>query len=113
MTVTGPYVNKTLFEQAGVELLGPGATWAEWADAANAVASKLDIPIPMAWDRSGHRVSGPAVSLGAQYFDSNGDPKLVDDAPIIQFFILSISPSHKLGITISVWLIFSSKLSFP
>jgi alpha-1,4-digalacturonate transport system substrate-binding protein len=79
MTVTGPYVNKTLFEQAGVELLGPGATWAEWADAANAVASKLDIPIPMAWDRSGHRVSGPAVSMGAQYFDASGDPKLVDD----------------------------------
>mgnify|MGYP005703965305 FL=1 len=79
MTVTGPYVNKTLFEQAGVDLLGPGATWAEWADAANAVASKLDIPIPMAWDRSGHRVSGPAVSMGAQYFDANGDPKLVDD----------------------------------
>jgi alpha-1,4-digalacturonate transport system substrate-binding protein len=74
MTVTGPYVNKTLFEQAGVELLGPGATWAEWADASNAVASKLNIPIPMAWDRSGHRVSGPAVSMGAQYFDSNGDP---------------------------------------
>jgi ABC-type glycerol-3-phosphate transport system substrate-binding protein len=46
MTVTGPYVNKTLFEQAGVDLLAPGATWAEWADAANAVASKLDIPIP-------------------------------------------------------------------
>ena len=79
MTVTGPYVNKTLFEQAGVDLLGPGATWAEWANAANAVASKLDIPIPMAWDRSVHRVSGPAVSMGAQYFDANGDPKLVDD----------------------------------
>ena len=79
MTGTGPYVNKTLFEQAGVDLLGPGATWAEWADAANAVASKLDIPIPMAWDRSGHRVSGPAVSMGAKYFDANGDPKLVDD----------------------------------
>ena len=62
-----------------LSLLGPGATWAEWADAANAVASKLDIPIPMAWDRSGHRVSGPAVSMGAKYFDSNGDPKLVDD----------------------------------
>ena len=66
MTVTGPYVNKTLFEQAGVDLLGPGATWAEWAEVSNKVASKLGISIPMAWDRSGHRVSGPAVSMGAK-----------------------------------------------
>ncbi len=79
MTVTGPYVNKTLFEQAGVDLLGPGATWEEWAEVSNNVASKLGIPIPMAWDRSGHRVSGPAISMGAKYFDANGKPKLVDD----------------------------------
>lgn len=32
LTVTGPYVNKTLFEQAGIELLGEGATWEEWTD---------------------------------------------------------------------------------
>jgi hypothetical protein len=44
MTVTGPYVNKTLFEQAGVALLGDGATWEEWAVAANAVAKKLNLP---------------------------------------------------------------------
>ena len=79
MTVTGPYVNKTLFEQAGVALLGDGATWEEWAVAANAVAKKLNLPIPMAWDRSGHRVSGPAISMGAKYFDSKGNPALVDD----------------------------------
>jgi len=79
MTVTGPYVNKTLFEQAGVPLLGAGATWKEWAAAANRVAKKLKLPIPMAWDRSGHRVSGPAISMGAKYFDSNGNPALVDD----------------------------------
>ena len=79
MTVTGPYVNKTLFEQAGVALLGEGATWEEWAVAANAVAKKLNLPIPMAWDRSGHRVSGPAISMGAKYFDSEGNPALVDD----------------------------------
>ena len=79
MTVTGPYVNKTLFEQAGVDLLGPGATWEEWAAVSIEVAEKTGTPIPMAWDRSGHRVSGPAISMGAKYFDSNGDPKLVDD----------------------------------
>lgn len=79
LSVTGPYVNKTLFEQAGVEMPGEGATWDDWAAAANEVASALDIPIPMAWDRSGHRVSGPAISMGAQMFDAEGNPALVDD----------------------------------
>ena len=79
LTVTGPYVNRTLFEQAGVDMPGDGATWSDWAEAASAVASALDIPIPMAWDRSGHRVSGPAISMGAQMFDAEGNPALVDD----------------------------------
>ena len=79
LTVTGPYVNKTLFEQAGVEMPGEGATWGDWAAASKEVADKLDIPIPMAWDRSGHRVAGPAISMGAKMFDENGEPALVDD----------------------------------
>ncbi len=79
LTVTGPYVNKTLFEQAGVEMPGEGATWDDWAAASKEVADKLDIAIPMAWDRSGHRVAGPAISMGAKMFDENGDPALVDD----------------------------------
>ena len=79
LTVTGPYVNRTLFEQAGIDLPGDGATWEDWAAAANAVAAALDIPIPMAWDRSGHRVSGPAIAMGAQMFDADGNPALVDD----------------------------------
>ena len=79
LTVTGPYVNKTLFEQAGVELPGEGATWDDYATAVNEVASNLEIPIPMAWDRSGHRVSGPAISMGAQMFDDEGNPALIDD----------------------------------
>jgi len=79
LSVTGPYVNKTLFEQAGVEMPGEGATWDDWATAVNEVASELDIPIPMAWDRSGHRVSGPAIAQGAKMFDADGNPALVDD----------------------------------
>mgnify|MGYP001800178078 FL=1 len=79
LTVTGPYVNKTLFEQAEVAMPGAGATWDDWATAVNEVAGKLDIPIPMAWDRSGHRVSGPAIAMGAQMFNAAGEPALVDD----------------------------------
>ena len=79
LTVTGPYVNRTLFEQAGVPLPSGQVTWDEWATAVNQVAQKLDIPIPMAWDRSGHRVSGPAIAMGARMFDANSEPALVDD----------------------------------
>ncbi len=79
LTVTGPYVNKTLFEQAGIDMPGADATWDDWAKASKDVAAKLDIPIPMAWDRSGHRVSGPAISMGAKMFTDAGEPALVDD----------------------------------
>lgn len=79
LTVTGPFVNKTLFEQAEVAMPGEGATWDDWAKAAKEVADKLEISIPLAIDRSGHRVSGPAISLGAKFFDADGEPAMVDD----------------------------------
>lgn len=79
LTVTGPFVNKTLFEQAEIDMPGEGASWDDWASAVKQVADKLDIAIPMAWDRSGHRVAGPAISMGAKFFDEEGNPALVDD----------------------------------
>ncbi|MGK7725131.1 extracellular solute-binding protein [Marinovum sp. F03] len=66
LTITGPFVNATLFEQAGVEMPGAGATWEDWAAAATKVAEATDADFPMAIDRSGHRVAGPAVSYGAK-----------------------------------------------
>ena len=72
LTITGPFVNATLFEQAGVEMPGAGATWEDWAAAARAVADATDADFPMAMDRSGHRVAGPAISYGAKYFDADG-----------------------------------------
>jgi alpha-1,4-digalacturonate transport system substrate-binding protein len=72
MTVTGPYVNLTMFEEAGVELPAkarPGRTGprrrAPVMDATGAYAG-------MVMDRSGHRMAGPAMSYGAQYFDADG-----------------------------------------
>jgi len=79
LTITGPYVNKTLFEQAGVELPAKGATWEDWVSASRTVAEKLNIPIPLAMDRSGHRMAGPAISQGAKYFDSSGNPSMIDE----------------------------------
>jgi alpha-1,4-digalacturonate transport system substrate-binding protein len=82
LTITGPYINRTLFEQAGVAVPSDESdevTWEEWAAAANEVAAALDVQFPMAMDRSGHRFAGPAISMGAQFFDEEGHPIVTDE----------------------------------
>ena len=81
LTVTGPFVNRTLFEQAGVAVpsdANDSVTWEEWTAAASEVAEKTGT-FALAMDRSGHRLAGPAVSMGAKYFDDAGYPALVGD----------------------------------
>ncbi len=78
LTITGPYVNASLFEQAGVPVPDAKATWDEWAAAAQRVAKATGTPYGMAWDRSGHRFGGPAISYGAAYFSPDGKPAVVD-----------------------------------
>jgi alpha-1,4-digalacturonate transport system substrate-binding protein len=72
LTVTGPYVNKTLFEQANVPLPGPKATWDDWAEATRKVAKATQVPFAIASDRSGHRFAGPAISTGAKILRRQG-----------------------------------------
>jgi len=79
LTVSAPFINKTLFEQAKVEIPGPKAGWDEWVAATRAVAKATSVPFAMAWDRSGHRFSGPAIDAGAKYFAADGTPAVVDD----------------------------------
>jgi alpha-1,4-digalacturonate transport system substrate-binding protein len=78
LTVTGPYVNKTLFEQAQMPLPGPKATWDDWAAATRKVAKATQTPFAMAFDRSGHRFAGTAISQGAKLFDAKGN-LVIDD----------------------------------
>jgi alpha-1,4-digalacturonate transport system substrate-binding protein len=83
LTVTGPYINRTLFEQAGVAVPSDKSdkvTWEEWAAAAREVAQKTNTPFALAMDRTGHRFAGPAISLGAKYFGEDGKPALANDA---------------------------------
>ncbi len=79
LAVTGAFINRTLFDQAGVEVPAEGSDWDTWVAAAREVAEKTDTPYAMAIDRSGHRLAGPAIAYGAKYFDENGDIILVDD----------------------------------
>jgi alpha-1,4-digalacturonate transport system substrate-binding protein len=89
LTITGAFVNATLFEQAGVEMPANDATWEEWASAAREVAEATDTPFPMAIDRSGHRVAGPAISYGAALFGPDGEPTLSDEgfADFVEQFV--------------------------
>jgi alpha-1,4-digalacturonate transport system substrate-binding protein len=79
LTVSGPFVNKTLFEQAGVAMPPAKATWEDWAKATKEVADKVQAPFPIAFDRSGHRFFGMAITQGAAVFDDKGNPAVIDD----------------------------------
>lgn len=78
LTVTGGFVNKTLFEQAKVPMPPATATWDDWMTAAKKVADATKTPFAMAMDRSGHRFAPLAVAYGAKIFDSNGKLTLDD-----------------------------------
>jgi alpha-1,4-digalacturonate transport system substrate-binding protein len=75
-TVTGPFINVTLFEQAGVEVPADDATWEEWVAAATEVSEVLSdsefTVYPVAIDRSGHRFWGPSLSRCATYVNEDG-----------------------------------------
>lgn len=79
LTVTGPFVNKTLFDQAGIALPQGDTTWEEWAEMTRQVAEATGTPFAMAMDRTGHRFAGPAISEGAQFFDDEGNPAIDDE----------------------------------
>jgi alpha-1,4-digalacturonate transport system substrate-binding protein len=79
ITLTGGFANRTLFEQAGVALPAAGATWDDWVNASAEVAASQGTAAAFAIDRSGHRISGPNVSFGANYVGADGKPAPVDD----------------------------------
>lgn len=66
-TLNLPFVNKTLFDEAGEPLPGPKATLKEIVEASARVAKGTGVQIPFTMDRSGHRFSGAAFSYGATY----------------------------------------------
>jgi alpha-1,4-digalacturonate transport system substrate-binding protein len=79
LTLTGGFANATLFEQAGVEMPGEGATWDDWIEASRQVMEDQGLPAAFAIDRSGHRVAGPAISYGANFIADDGMPAPIDD----------------------------------
>ncbi|MGQ2952695.1 MAG: ABC transporter substrate-binding protein [Agrobacterium sp.] len=78
-TLNLPFVNKTLFEQAGEPLPGPTAKFSEIVEASARVAKATGVQIPFTMDRSGHRFSGGAFAYGATYV-KDGKFSFPDDA---------------------------------
>lgn len=77
-TVSGPFVNLTAFELAGVELPGPEASWDDWEAAIKEVQAITGIPYGFALDRTGHRFWTFSISQGAVYTEDGGMTFTVD-----------------------------------
>lgn len=103
LTVTGPYVNKTLFDQAGIEIPGEGTTWEEWTDLTKQVAEATGTNYAIGIDRTGHRVAGPAMSMGATLIDQDGNFTI--DTPGFRDFVTMLKSWNDEGLMPSeLWL---------
>jgi alpha-1,4-digalacturonate transport system substrate-binding protein len=104
LTVTGPFVNKTLFDQAGIEVPGEGTTWDEWTEITKQVAEATGVQYAISIDRTGHRFAGPAMSNGATLIDADGN--FTVDTPGFRSYAELINSWHEEGITPNeVWLV--------
>ena len=88
--VVAPFVNVSLFEQAGVAVPGEGASWDEWLTALDAVvvAAYGRAIRGLSVDNKDHRLVGPAMSLGAEYFDEDNRLTLPDAAGLREFLLI-------------------------
>ncbi len=74
-TVSGPYLNRTAFELAGVEVpsdVSDEVSWDEWEAAVLEVQEAVGMDYAFALDRTGHRYWTFSISQGANYFNEDG-----------------------------------------
>jgi alpha-1,4-digalacturonate transport system substrate-binding protein len=104
-TLTGPFINRTLFEQAKIEVpsdTNKAVTWEAWTKVTAEVAKATETKYAVAIDRTGHRFAGPAISDGATFFDDKGNVTL--DTPGFRSFANLLISWHKDGLTpAEVW----------
>ena len=85
LATIAPFVNTSLFAQAGVELPDLDASWDDWLVALDQVVAATDAAYLLSVDNKDHRLVGPAMSMGAQYFDEDGSLTLPDAAGLRDF----------------------------
>ena len=107
-TVSGPFINRTLFEQAGVPVpsdTSDKVTWQQWIDAATKVAKATNTPFALAIDRSGHRLWGPSLDMCAHYVNGLNDTKFTVDSPGLRTAANMLIDWHKNKLTDpSIWM---------
>jgi alpha-1,4-digalacturonate transport system substrate-binding protein len=102
-TVTGPFINRTLFDQAAIEVPTGDVTWEQWTEVTAQVAEATETPYAIAMDRSGHRFAGPAFSQGAIFFPPEGGVTI--DSPGFRTMADVLVGWHTAGITpAEVWI---------
>ncbi len=106
-TVSGPFINRTLFEQANVPVpsdTSDKVTWQQWMDAAAKVAKATNTPYAVAIDRSGHRLWGPSLGMCAHYVNGLNDKKFTIDSPGFRAATNMLIDWHKNKLTDpSIW----------
>jgi alpha-1,4-digalacturonate transport system substrate-binding protein len=96
--LSGPFVNVTLFEQAGIPVPTGKTSFAHWVELATEVARNTNTPYAVAIDRSGHRMWGPALSMGATFIDRKTG-RFSIDTPGFRTFAQMLIDWHRQGIT--------------
>jgi alpha-1,4-digalacturonate transport system substrate-binding protein len=79
VSATAPFVNLTLFDQAGIEVPSGDVTWEEWLDVLVQVAEATETPYAIAIDNKGHRFAAAGFAMGIKMFDENGNFALEND----------------------------------
>ena len=70
--VVAPFVNLSRFEEAGAAIPGGGekvASWDDWLAALDEVVMNTEAAYALSVDNKDHRLVGPAMSLGADYYN--------------------------------------------
>ncbi|MFP4375288.1 MAG: ABC transporter substrate-binding protein [Spirochaetaceae bacterium] len=103
MTMNGPFINVSLFEEAGVEIPEGDVPWETWFELAYEVQQETGVPYAVAADRSGHRLDGIIQSYGGSLFTEDGS-ELNLDAPETQEALRTFIELHERGVMpLDIW----------
>ncbi|WP_427115644.1 ABC transporter substrate-binding protein [Pseudarthrobacter scleromae] len=85
LTAVGLFVNKSLFDKAGVSYptdIAQAWTWDEFVTAVNEVREKAGAKYGFVMDRSGHRLRAMMYEFGSTAFAKEGDKYSADDEAV-------------------------------
>ncbi len=103
MTMNGPFINVSLFEEAGVDIPEDEVSWETWFNLAHDVQQATGVPYAVAADRSGHRLDGIIQSYGGSFFTEDGKD-LNLDAPETQEALRQFIEMHDRGVMpLDIW----------